>query len=125
MKRRLILTLFWVAFASAVHGQTPTISAVVDAATYDSNNPKLAPGSLAAIFGNNFGTSKSIAVTVGGKQAHVFAVANTQINIEIPVDAPLGATTATVGGSAPFKVTLSQYAPAIYTANGKGTGRTW
>src|SRR5262245_59550292 len=125
MKSKLLTGLFWAIPASRLYGQTPTITAVVDPATYSTSNPRLVPGSLATIIGNNFGTSKSIAVTFGGKQAFIPAslpVLNTQINVQIPVDAPLGATTVVVGTSAPFNVTLRQYAPSVFTANSIGTG---
>jgi uncharacterized protein (TIGR03437 family) len=78
---------------------------------------------LAGIFGNNFGISKAISVTFGGKPAYLLAVTNTQINVQIPIDAPLGTTVVVVGTSAPFNVTLAQYAPAVYTLNGRGTGQ--
>ncbi len=122
MRHSRILLAAAIAAGPALYGQTPTISSVVDGFTFDKTSPRLAPGGVASIFGTNFGTSKSIAVTLGGKQAYLYAVMDQQINLEIPVDAPLGATTVTVGGSAPFNVTLAQYAPAVLSANGSGTG---
>lgn len=123
MKHTVSVGLFWMTFATLLYGQTPTITAVVDLATFNTTSPRLAPGTLAGIFGNNFGTSKAISVTFGGKQAYLLAVTNAQINVEIPVDAAPGATTVVVGTSAPFNITLAQYAPAVYTANGTGTGQ--
>jgi uncharacterized protein (TIGR03437 family) len=51
---------------------------------------------------------------------------DTQVNVQLPVDAPIGPTTLTVtaGGqtSAPMNLTLAAYAPAFFTANASGSG---
>ena len=64
----------------------------------------------------------SVPVTVGGKYAAVRFASLTQFSIQIPFDAPAGATTIQVGNSAAFSITLSQFAPALYTANQTGSG---
>ena len=51
--------------------------------------------------------------------------APTQINVQIPVNAPVGSTTLTVmvgASSASVKLTLTAYAPAFYLANSSGMG---
>ena len=103
---------------------TPIVSSVGNSAA---NTPPLAPGSLATIYGGNLGSSSSPpTVTIGGQQAYVLYVNTGQLNVQVPVNAPLGQVnvTVTVGSltSAPFAITLAQYAPAIFTVNGFGTG---
>jgi len=115
--RRAHLVCVLPLIACAAFAQTPTIAAVTGvlaaASTPAAVANRVCPGDLAAVFGSNFGTSTSIQVTIGGKQAAVLFASNTQLNIEIPVDAPAGATTMTVGTSAPFNITLSQFAPLV------------
>ena len=77
-------------FGSVLVAQTPTISQVVDAASFKT---QLAPGSLANVIGTNFGSSTSIAVIAGGKACAVLSASPTQLQIQIAVDAPLGLTT--------------------------------
>jgi uncharacterized protein (TIGR03437 family) len=97
----------------------PTIASVVNGGAFDN---RLAPGSLADVFGSNLGTDTSIAVTVGGKPATVTLAIPTQLVIQIPVDAPLGPGTIKVGDSAAFNLILSQYAPGLLSRSGTGTG---
>jgi hypothetical protein len=40
------------------------------------------------------------------------------LQVELPVDAPLGATTVTAGSSAAFNITLVQYCPGLAINNG-------
>ena len=75
---------------TVVFGQTPTITSVVDAASFST---RLAPGSLASVIGANLGTNTAISVTVGGKACAVLSASPTQLQIQIAVDAPLGSTT--------------------------------
>lgn len=110
----LVPLIAYVAF-----GQTPTITAVNNSAVAAASPAnKLCPGVQANIIGTNFGTSKSISVTVGGKQAAVISVQNTFMTVEIPVDAPTGATTVVVGSSAPFNITLVALAPGLFAVTG-------
>jgi hypothetical protein len=47
---------------------------------------------------------------VGTRQAYVFnALGGTTLQIQLPVDAPLGPTILTVGASAPFNSTLHSF----------------
>jgi uncharacterized protein (TIGR03437 family) len=115
---RLLLCLFS-ACAGILYAQTPAITGVLNGASLDT---RLAPGVVANVFGTNFGTSTSIAVTVAGKQAKVLFATGGQLSIQIPVDAPTGATTLQVGTSAPFNITLTQYAPALFTTGNTGSG---
>ena len=110
---------FYFLGGSMLSAQTQTIRQVVDSASFSTH---LAPGGLANIIGANFGTSLTIPVTVGGKACAVLSAVPFQIQIEIAVDAPLGPTTIQVGNSAPFSITLTQYAPAVYSADGTGHG---
>jgi uncharacterized protein (TIGR03437 family) len=111
----------------AAFAQTPTITAVVNAASFGT---QLCPGLLATVYGTNFGTSAaSASVSVGGKPGYVFTAIGysaTQIDVQIPFEAAIGATsiTVTVGGtaSAPFSITLSAVSPYFQTQSGSGTG---
>jgi uncharacterized protein (TIGR03437 family) len=98
---------------------TPSISSVVNGGAFDN---RLSPGSLADVFGTNFGTDTAIAVTVGGKPAAVTLALPTQLVIQLPVDAPAGPTTIRVANSAVYNITLSQYAPGLLARGGAGTG---
>ncbi len=103
--------------------QTPTVTRVVNSRS----GLQLSPGALATVVGTGFGadfiegtgTPLNVSVSVGGKQASVIlvVVGGTQVDVQIPVDAPTGAVplTVSVGGvtSAPFNITLDQYAPTL------------
>ena len=104
---------------TVVFGQTPTITSVVDAASFST---RLAPGSLASVIGANLGTNTAISVTVGGKACAVLSASPTQLQIQIAVDAPLGSTTLQVGSSAPFNLSLAHLAPVLFSADGTGQG---
>ena len=53
-------------------------------------------------------------VTVGTRQAYVFnALGGTTLQIQLPVDEPLGPTILTVGASAPFNITPRSVLPGI------------
>ena len=104
----------------SLHAQpVPSITSVVNGGAFDN---RLAPGTLADIFGSNLGADTSIAVFVGSKPAAVTLAIPTQLVIQIPVDAPPGPTTIRVGNSAAFSITLSQYAPGLLSRGGTGTG---
>jgi uncharacterized protein (TIGR03437 family) len=103
-----------------LHSQSvPTIASAVNGGAFDN---RLAPGSLADVFGSDLGTDTAIAVTVGGKPAKVTLAIPTQLVIQIPVDAPPGPAAIRVGNSAAFNITLSQYAPGLLSRGGTGTG---
>ena len=103
--------LFFV-WGGALHAQTPTITSVQN----ESGSDSLCPGGIAFIRGTNLGGSSTV-VTVGTKQAYVLnTVSGTSLQIELPVDAPLGATTIKAGNSATFNITLVQYCPGMPTS---------
>ncbi|HEX3743154.1 MAG TPA: SBBP repeat-containing protein [Bryobacteraceae bacterium] len=98
---------------------TPAITSVSNAASFAS---ALAPGSSAAVFGTNLPASASAGATVGGQAAQVVSATASEWVIVIPSSAAAGSTSVQVGTSAPFAITLSAYAPALYSSNGSGTG---
>ena len=104
---------FLAVFGSAATPAVPTITAVVDAA---SGGTRLAPGSAASVFGTNLATSASAGALVGGQTAQVSLATATQWNVVIPYNAATGASTIQVGASAAFPITLSQYAPALFSS---------
>lgn len=92
----------------------PVITAVVNAA----GKTALCPGDVAILTGLNLGASP--AITVGGKAAYAIHPPNNgnQMTIQIPVDAAVGAANVVLTpdsgtASAPFAITLAQYAPVI------------
>jgi uncharacterized protein (TIGR03437 family) len=106
-------------FAACAAQAQPTITAVANAASFQQT---FSPGSVAAIVGTNLVVSgTTTTVTLGSKAAFVLAPATpAQINVQLPVDAPLGPTTLTVKvgqASASANITLTAYAPAFFTAN--------
>ena len=90
----------------------PSITSVLNLASGDT---RLSPGTLATVSGTNFGTSTSIPATVGGQPAAVLAATASQLTIQISFNAALGAGTATAGTSAAFPVTVSAYAPGLFS----------
>jgi uncharacterized protein (TIGR03437 family) len=110
-----ICSLLWA--GCALNGQT--VSSVVNAASLDT---RLSPGALAMIRGTNLGTGTSTPVTVAGKAAAVQFASPTQFTVQIPFDAPVGTATLQIGNSAPFNITLTQYAPALFASNSMGFG---
>ena len=114
MKGKLLALCFLFAWAVVLQAQTPTITAVYGEAGKTS---PLCPGGIAFIEGTNLG-STATTVTAGGKQAYVFnAFSGTSLQVQLPVDAPLGATTIKAGDSTPFDITLVQYSPGMPISN--------
>lgn len=97
------------ALGAALHAQTITAVNGEDGAKFG-----LCPGGIAFVQGSNLGGAGAT-VTVAGKRAFVLNGGATFLQVELPVDAPLGATTLSVGGSAPFNINLVQYAPGVPT----------
>src|SRR5262249_39716391 len=92
-----------------------------------SQTADLCPGVLASIYGTNFGSTPSgVGVTVGGKPAFIVSVTPGQLNVQIPMEATVGATTLSVSvsgsSSTPFNVSLTSYAPAFASVSGTGSG---
>ncbi len=105
-----------------------TIQAVTDAAAF---GPRVAPGSIATIFGSNLASSTfqapsyplptslgGTSVTVGNTAAPLFYVSNTVINFQVPSATAAGSATVTVtapgGTSSAFSFTVIAEAPAIF-----------
>jgi uncharacterized protein (TIGR03437 family) len=94
-----------VPFYGYANANTPSISSVVNAASYQ---PGIAPGALTTIFGTHLSgvsgvllaggatTFQGVSVTVSGIQAPLFAVANVngqeQINFQVPAGLPAPGT---------------------------------
>ena len=111
-----------------------TIRAVVSSA---SNEESLAPGVLATIYGENLATETAVApasqetlggirVRVGNRPAQLSFVSPGQVNLLIPEEAPVGATTLEIFSGearrASRQVQLNRIAPAVFTFNGQGNG---
>ena len=114
MRTRCLIVL---AFAGLAAAQNPTVTGVSNAVSFA---PALCPGVLSAVFGTNFGTDRTVlTASVGGKAAPVLNATPSQLLVQIPVDAAVGATSITITktGSpptAPFNITLGAYAPAVF-----------
>jgi uncharacterized protein (TIGR03437 family) len=106
----------------------PVIQAVTDAAGY---GPRVAPGSLASIFGANLASSEVSAsgfplstnlggasVVIGGVSAPLAYVSSGQINFQMPSSVGSGDATLIVNGpggaSSSFSVMVTSSAPAIF-----------
>ena len=141
----------WVAllvsvFAAGVgaQAQTPTVTGVANNVATSLVNSTISPGEELNILGTNLGdatgvacgsptgfttTCGSVTVMVAGKAAGVRNENATVVVIQVPVDAPLGATqlvlTRTTGGqslvSAPFAVTVAATTPELAINNVNGT----
>lgn len=113
----------------ACFGQ-PVITAVTDSAGF---GPRVAPGSLASIFGSNLAAANSTmaassfplpttlamaSVSVGGVNAPLLYASPTQINFQVPSATAAGSTTLTVtapaGTSSSFTFTVTAAAPSIF-----------
>src|SRR5271163_1293947 len=90
------LFLLFCASAGALLAQAPTITSVVNSEIPTSG--VLCPGLLSSIYGTGFGSgsTSTVVVLVGGQKAYVVAVTPTQVNVQLPFNAPLGATTVVV-----------------------------
>lgn len=121
--------------------QVPVINAggVVNDASYTA---PVAPGSIAAVFGDFFLTAASTSPSVplsdslqtlsfqfGSIGVPLFFVSGGQANVQIPWELASGSATsasltATLNGtnSAAQSVTIAEFAPAIFSANAQGTG---
>jgi uncharacterized protein (TIGR03437 family) len=106
----------------------PVIQSVSDSAAY---GPRVAPGSLATLFGSGLASSTASAsafpipsnlsgttVSVGGTLAPLLYVSAGQINFQIPSSAKSGEVNVIVNGpggaSAAYAVTVTPEAPALY-----------
>jgi len=113
--------------AAACYGQV-VVQSVTDAASY---GPRVAPGALATIFGQNLASSETEAngfplpttlggtnVVVQGVQAPLYYVNTTQINFQVPSGLKSGQASvvvhATGGTSSSYTITVISEAPAIF-----------
>lgn len=96
-------------FAGIASAQT-----AITSVTNESGSNSLCPGGVAFIKGSSLGTTAAT-VTVAAKKAFVLNAfgGGTSLQVELPVGAPLGPATVTVGASAPFNITLVQFCPGI------------
>jgi uncharacterized protein (TIGR03437 family) len=104
----------------------PVVTSVDNAASYST---VLAPGSIAAVFGTDLATTtgeSGVTVTLGGDVCFNYFVSASQINVELPTQLAPGPYTLTVSHdgmtSAPFAVTLVEYAPGIFDFQDATTG---
>jgi uncharacterized protein (TIGR03437 family) len=123
MKSLVCLSLL-AALAVPALALTPTIVGIQNNASFTS---ALSPGGIAALYGTDLApTSGNTTVTLGGKACYVRFVSAGQVNIQLPVNLGAGTYNLVVThdglNSAPFKVTLTAYAPAIFTLNSSGSG---
>ena len=128
--RRLVLSLALslALIPTLAFATVPVVQGVVDSAGY---GPRMAPGSLASLFGTNLSSTTASAstfplptamagatVSVGGVAAALFYVSPTQINFQVPSATKTGTATVTVNGpggtSASFSFTVTAQAPSIY-----------
>ncbi|MFN0110243.1 MAG: sulfatase-like hydrolase/transferase, partial [Blastocatellia bacterium] len=122
--------------ASAYQGAT---IALVNAASYES---VIAPGSIAALFGNGFATQiqsatglplpttlAGVSVKIGGKLAPLFFVSPSQINLQAPSGISAGNATVEVfinNSATPTQtgtVTVADASPGLFTINASGRGQ--
>ncbi|HWE50112.1 MAG TPA: IPT/TIG domain-containing protein [Bryobacteraceae bacterium] len=106
----------------------PVIQGVVDSA---GNGPRVAPGSIASLYGTGLASGTSLATTfpldtaisgtsvsVAGILAPLLYVSATQINFQVPSSAGAGDVNVVVNGpggaSAAFSMTVTAAAPSIY-----------
>ncbi len=100
----------------------------------DSSATTIAPGEWVSIYGlnlagasanwtGNFPTSLGgTSVTIDGKQAYLWYVSPTQINLQVPDDAatgPVSVVVTSVNGTASSTVTLGQFAPSFNLLDAK------
>jgi uncharacterized protein (TIGR03437 family) len=104
--------------ALVVYGPLTPPIAVSNAAS--GNAAALAPGSLASLYGTNLPVSPSL--TVGGLAAPIFAAFPSQINFQIPFEAPTGAATVNLLANgatvASTSIPIQTFAPGLFTESG-------
>lgn len=121
----------WVEAPCPAATPAPVVQSVTDAAAY---GPRVAPGSLASIFGTNLASGEATAgafplptnllgtsVTIGGASVPLLYVNNgspNQINFQVPSSLKSGTGSLVVhgpgGASASFNFTVTSSAPAIF-----------
>jgi uncharacterized protein (TIGR03437 family) len=115
-------------FAKTTYAQAPQINTggVVNGASFASSG--IAPGSIATVFGTNFGSSMTgVTVQIGGVNAPLYSVSPTQINFQVPWELAgrtFASMTVTVGDlrSNAETVFFADYGPGIFVANAANQG---
>ena len=136
-----ILVVVFLLMASPGMAQPPKALVIINAS---SGATVVAPGSIAAAFGSQIGTSTQIALTLPlptllngvsidltdsammSQMASLFFVSPNQINFVIPDNVAMGMASAKIMGGinsgAATSVQVVNVAPGLFTANGAGTG---
>ncbi|HTS27638.1 MAG TPA: hypothetical protein VMH81_17310, partial [Bryobacteraceae bacterium] len=137
-----------VKFLNSIDGSTPPINppaaqlntgGIVNGASGTFGVKAVAPGSVAGVYGTGLSLVLQSAAAVplpkslggatfnvGTAPAAFFFAAPTQLNVQIPWEAPLGTVTATstVGSSTTTtQVTVAQFSPGIFTTTQTGSGQ--
>ncbi len=120
---------------------TPTISGIVDAASYAVG--PVSPGQLVTIFGTNIGpvapapmsitngyvatSLGGVSVTIDGQNAPLIYVSANQLSAQVPYEATTGSNkqvsvTNGANPAASATVTIAATSPGIFTADGSGAG---
>ncbi len=135
-----IQMIFLCAVCSLVQGLAaaqPVVSSIVNAASYDA---VVSPGCLVVIFGSNLAAAPlsanggqsptslgGVSVTVAGLPAPLLYVSPGQINLLIPFEVQIPASTVvpvvvtSTGGKISYNIRLTRNAPGIFTLSGSGT----
>ena len=126
--RILVSLVLWGVLPCVAATSAPVVQSVTDAAGY---GPRVAPGSLASIFGTNLASGEAYAagfplgtslggasVTIGSVSAPLLYVNTGQINFQVPSSVASGTASVVVhgpgGASASFSFMVTSSAPAIF-----------
>jgi len=126
MKRVCLYVVLALLAGFSLHGQTANFIVVQDVL----GGTSFAPGSLAYVY-TSFYVGTSPSVTVGGENGYIIASGDvSQLEIQIPVNAPVGASIPVecegYQASAALPITISQYAPILMPqAAGASTVSAW
>jgi len=107
----------------------PLVDAVVNGGSF---RPLLSPGGLTAIFGQNLGPMNfnpggppGLRVTAGGLACFILFSSPNQLNVQLPVELPVGPTTLIVDNqgsrSLPAPIRIDPIAPGLFTLSQTGT----
>lgn len=113
-------------------GQSPAISAITNAASYNTPGQPdygVAPGSLFAIFGERLGPGPvSATANIGGaaREVRIVGASRNQVTALLPSSTPMGDGTLTlrIDGrmSSPFPLRVRKSSVGLFTRNSGGTG---
>jgi len=126
MKRTFPCIVLALLAGLSLHGQGFYIASVQDVA----GGANFAPGSLANLFCGSLGFftvgGSTLVATVGGLNAATISISGCEMAIQIPVNAPVGASIPVEVAGATFPITISQYAPILVPqAVGASTVSAW